>query len=73
MVQESKVMLIQCPRQNRQVEVTYAVTGNWFNREYLVLSCPAINDYGGGCDRECKLQVERPLGLNNLYSRQMLS
>ncbi len=73
MVQESKVMLVQCQRQNRQVEVTYAVRGNWLNREYLVVSCPAINDYGGGCDRECKSQVEWSQGLYNFYSSQLLS
>ncbi len=70
---EIKTMVIKCPRQKRQVEVTYSVAGNWFNREFDVLSCPAINDWGGNCYRECKSQLARSTGLGEWYSRQWLS
>lgn len=50
---EIRTRVIQCPVQNRLVEVTYKVIGNWFNREYEVQSCPAMSDWGG-CDRQCK-------------------
>ena len=70
---EIKTMVIECPRQHRKVEVTYAVAGNWFNREYDVLSCPAINDRGGNCYRECKSQLECSPRLGEWYSRRLLS
>lgn len=44
---------IHCPVRDRPTEVTYRISGNWFNREYDIESCPAMRD-GGGCDRQCK-------------------
>ena len=64
-----RTRVIECPSQKRQVEVTYTVTGSWFKREYDVVSCPAINDWGGGCHRECKLQLEHPPGFGDGYLR----
>jgi hypothetical protein len=66
-------MVVECPRQKRQVEVSYTVGGSWFNREYDVLSCPAIGDWGGSCYRECKLQLEWSARLGEWSSRQLLS
>jgi hypothetical protein len=73
MGQETKTMVIESPNQKRQVEVTFTVTGNWFNREYNVLSCPAISDWGGNCYRECKSQLECSLRLDEWNFRQWLS
>jgi hypothetical protein len=71
MAHELKTVVIECPRQKRQVEVTYTVTGKWLNREYDVVSCPAINDWGGNCHRECKSQLACIPGLGEGYSLQL--
>lgn len=67
MGQKIKTAVIECPVQEREVEVTYQVTGKWFNREYDVLSCPAINDNGGRCYRQCKSLLGRPSSLVEGY------
>jgi hypothetical protein len=72
MAQKLKTMQLECPRQKRQVEVTYTVTGSWFDREYDVVSCPAINDFGGVCYRECKSYLQRLPGLGAGYFRQSI-
>jgi len=67
MGQKLKTRVIECPRQKRQVEVTYTVAGSWLKRQYDVVSCPAINDWGGGCHRECKSQLEHSPGSGEGY------
>jgi hypothetical protein len=54
--------IVNCPTRQRLVEVTCMVSGNWFNRRYNVVSCPAMYDAGPGCDLRCKAQLGyRPL------------
>ena len=57
MVSGNKTRTIRCPVQNRLVDVTYRAVGKWYKREYDVHSCPAMRDWGG-CDRQCKHQIE---------------
>jgi len=45
--------IIICPDRNREVEVTYSVSGNWFSPNYDVIACPAMYDGEVGCDRRC--------------------
>jgi hypothetical protein len=45
--------IIHCPLRQREVEVKYTVSGNWFNRKYSVASCPSMYDRTG-CDRRCE-------------------
>lgn len=52
MKSETRARVIKCPLQNRLVEVTYRTIGNWFNREYVVETCPLMLE--SGCDRQCK-------------------
>ena len=54
-----KSRVIKCPVQNRLVEVSYKAIGSWFNREYDIQSCPAMNDWGG-CDRQCQRLFSTP-------------
>ena len=49
--------VIVCPDRNREVEVTYSVTGNWFSPNYDVIACPAMYDGEVGCDRRCTAQL----------------
>jgi hypothetical protein len=72
MGQVIKTRVIECPHRKREVEVKYSVIGNFFNRDVDVLSCPAINDGDGGCDRRCKSLLRRPPSLGEWYSRQWL-
>jgi hypothetical protein len=73
MGQKIKTMVIDCPLQKREVKVTYSVSGNWFNREYDVWLCPAINDVGGGCNRQCKSLLSWFPRLNEWDFRRWLS
>lgn len=73
MGQKIKSMVIQCPHQKREVDVIYKVFGNWFNREYKVLFCPAKKDSGGNCYRQCKSILASPPGLDKWHSGRMLS
>ena len=66
-----KTVVINCPLRKREVEVTYQVTGHWFNREFDVVSCPAIND-GAGCHLQCKSLLAQPPSLGEMYSRLWL-
>ena len=63
-----KTKLIQCPVQNRMAEVAYKVIGPWYNREYDIVSCPAMNDWGD-CDRQCKNILATPSKSAEWYSR----
>jgi hypothetical protein len=49
--------IIVCPDRNREVEVTYSVSGNWFSPNYEVIACPAMYDGEAGCDRRCTTQL----------------
>ena len=53
---KTRIKVIRCPVQNRLTEVSYKIIGNLFNREYVIQSCPAMQDWGG-CDRQCKNQL----------------
>ena len=55
-----ETQIIHCPLRQREVEVKYSVSGNWFNREYDVESCPSMYDGGAGCDRRCKNLLGQP-------------
>ena len=72
MGQEIKTRVIECPLRKREVEVKYSVIGNWFNREVVVLSCPAINDGDRSCDRQCKSHLATSPSLGKWYYRQWL-
>lgn len=72
MGQAIKTAVIKCPVHEREVEVKYRVTRNWFNRELDVLSCPAINDSGGSCYRQCKSLLGRPKDLGEGYFQRGL-
>ena len=72
MRQAIKTMVIECPLRKREVEVKYSVIGNWFNREVVVLSCPAINDYDRSCNRQCKSHLAMPPSLGEWHYRQWL-
>ena len=45
--------VIHCPVKDREAEVTYRISGTWLDREYDIVSCPAMRD-GSGCDRQCQ-------------------
>ena len=49
--------IIVCPDRNREVEVTYSVSGNWFSPNYEVIACPAMYDGEVGCDRRCTVKL----------------
>ena len=49
--------IIVCPDSNREVEVTYSVSGNWFSPNYEVIACPAMYDGEVGCDRRCTVKL----------------
>jgi hypothetical protein len=49
--------IIVCPDRNREVEVTYSVSGNWFSPNYEVIACPAMYDSEMGCDRRCTARL----------------
>ena len=49
--------IMVCPDRNREVEVTYSVSGNWFSPNYEVIACPAMYDGEVGCDRRCTAQL----------------
>jgi hypothetical protein len=65
---KTRTRVIKCPVQNRLVEVTYKAIGSWFNREYDVVSCPAMNEWGD-CDHQCKNQLVIPPNSAEWYSR----
>lgn len=54
MAPKHKARVIYCAARQREVQVTYTVSGDQFAREYDVVSCPAMFDGGAGCDRRCK-------------------
>ena len=57
MADSFKRQVFVCPDRNREVEVTYSVSGNWFSPNYEVVACPAMYDGGVGCDRRCTSQL----------------
>ena len=57
MADSLKKQIIVCPDRNREVEVTYSVSGNWFSPNYEVIACPAMYDGEVGCDRKCTVQL----------------
>lgn len=65
-MQKLKTKLINCPKRNRQVEVTYAKTGGLFSRNYDIVSCPAMYDSGTGCNRDCKSLLSLGSGFSEL-------
>ena len=50
---------IDCPVRQRQVEVTFAKLRGWLRGRYEVISCPAMNDAGPHCNRDCRSLPER--------------
>ena len=62
MREKIKTSVIKCPVKKRDVEVTYKITRNWFNRKLNILSCPAIEDNGGRCYQQCKSLLEMSPG-----------
>lgn len=65
---KSRTRVIKCPKQKRLVEVTYAMVGSWFSRDYDIQSCPAMNDWGG-CERQCKSVLAQPPKAMDWYAR----
>ena len=61
--------ILDCPIRCREVMINYTVSGNWFNREYRIDSCPAMYDAGPRCDRRCADQLSQPRGyrISGLY------
>lgn len=72
MEQITKTSVIECPVHKREVEVTYRVTRDGFNRQLDVLSCPAINDGGVSCYRQCKSLLGRPRSIGAGYFQRGL-
>jgi hypothetical protein len=54
--------VIECPHRKRDVEVTYAVTGNWFSPAYEIVSCPAMYQSSVSCNRICKKLISHSPG-----------
>jgi hypothetical protein len=48
-----RTQVVRCPSRNRDVEVTYTVSGTLFDRKYELASCPAILDGSASCNRRC--------------------
>ena len=57
MVDKLRKQVIICSDRNREVEVTYTVSGNWFSPNLDVVACPGMYDGGVGCDRKCTSQL----------------
>jgi hypothetical protein len=57
MADSLRKQIIVCPDRNREVVVTYSVSGNWFSPNYEVIACPAMYDGEVGCDRRCTAQL----------------
>lgn len=48
-----RTRLVRCPSHNRDVEVTYTVSGSLFDRNYEFANCPAMFDGSASCNRSC--------------------
>jgi hypothetical protein len=55
-----RTQLVRCPSHNRDVEVTYTVSGSWLERKYELADCPALFDGGASCDRRCWPSLSHP-------------
>ncbi len=52
--------VIRCQNRNRDVEVTYAVTGSWLSPRYEIAECPAMFEGRMSCNRGCIGAMGRP-------------
>lgn len=57
MVSKIRKQIIKCPSRNREVEVTYAVSGSWYAPEYDIVACPAMYESSQSCNRKCQSQL----------------
>ena len=55
-----KSQIVRCPSRNRDVEVTYTVSGKLFERQYELVNCPAKFDSSASCDRRCWPSLSHP-------------
>ena len=55
-----RTAVVDCQQRSRSVEVTYQRLGPWYAPQYDIVSCPAINDKGGACQRSCQNLINRP-------------
>jgi len=53
MVGNLRKQVIVCSDRNREVEVAYTVSGNWFSPNLDIVACPAMYDGEVGCERNC--------------------
>lgn len=63
MADKCKSKIFYCPLKKRDVEITYSLSGSWFNSKYTVKSCPAMYDGGTACNRQCV----KLLGLSTIF------
>ena len=52
--------IVKCPNRNRDVEVTFKVSGKWFSPRFEIKSCPAMFDSAQSCNRYCIGALRRP-------------
>jgi hypothetical protein len=57
MIDKLRKQVIICSDRNREVEVTYTVSGNWFSPNFDVVACPAMYDGEVGCERNCVVKL----------------
>ncbi len=73
MGQKFKTMVVQCPLQEREVEVVYTMIGSWLSSEFKILFCPAKTDSCGNCHRQCKSILAHSPNPEEWYSHRLLS
>ena len=55
-----KKQVIRCQNRNRDVEVTYAVSGSWYSPRYEITECQAMFEGRSSCNRGCIGAMGRP-------------
>lgn len=49
--------IVRCDNRNRDVEVTFTVSGSWLTPSYKIASCPAMCDSPQSCNRGCSARL----------------
>ncbi len=60
MFSKTRKQVVRCPNRNRDVEVTYTVSGKWLSPRFEIKSGPAMFDSSQSCNRSCIGSLKRP-------------